>query len=122
MFIVNPLTVGHSSFIFIALSSFVTMTISVDCIEAASFITYLNNEFGIKAAPYSNKCMINEIRAGIYYTYTMLLALADKGLSSTVFEYFGIATKPISSVGNRDLTSKLFLRKVCRTFDPILLV
>jgi hypothetical protein len=97
------------------------MTISVDCIEAASFITYLNNEFGIKAAPYSNKCMINEIRAGIYYTYTILLALADKGLSSTVFEYFGIATKPISSVGNRDLTSKLFLRKVCRTFDPILL-
>jgi hypothetical protein len=28
------------------------MTISVDCIEAASFITYLNNEFGIKIAPY----------------------------------------------------------------------
>jgi spore coat protein U-like protein len=44
-------SIGCGSFIFIALSSFVTMTISVDCIEAASFTTYLNNEFGIKIAP-----------------------------------------------------------------------
>jgi hypothetical protein len=29
------------------------MTILVDCIEAASFTTYLNNKFGIKIAPYS---------------------------------------------------------------------
>ncbi|CAB4009628.1 Transposon Ty3-G Gag-Pol poly [Paramuricea clavata] len=35
----------------------------------------------------------------------------DKGLSSTVFVYFGIATKPISSVANRGFTSKLYLRK-----------
>ena len=42
------------------------MAISVDCIEAASFTqiaaSFYNNEFGIKIGPYSNKCMINEIR------------------------------------------------------------
>ena len=45
------------------------------------------------------------------------MALADKGLSSTVFVYFGIATKLISCVDNCGLTSKLFLRKVCWTLD-----
>jgi hypothetical protein len=36
--------------------------------------------------------------------------------------YFGIATKPISSVANRGLiTSKVFFRKVCWTLDLILL-
>ena len=88
------------------------MTISVDCIEAASFTTYLNNEFGIKIAP--GHIQVHDKRnSSINYTYTILLALADKGLSSTVFVYFGIATKPISSVANRGLTSKLYLRKVC---------
>jgi hypothetical protein len=65
IFLVDGIDCG--SFIFIALSSFVTMTISVDCIEAVSFTTYLNNEFGIKIAPYSNKCIINEIRVSIIH-------------------------------------------------------
>jgi hypothetical protein len=49
------------------------MTISVDCIEAVSFTTYLNNEFGIKIAPYSNKCMINKIRVSKWFNGLIII-------------------------------------------------